>query len=715
MNVKHRGWLFWVGILAILPLLPLFLGYFPAVGDMRDVFIPLESFFHDEQLKGNIPAWNPSVSFGFPVIAAAQIGFFYPVLFVLRFLPVWLELPLALLLHIAFCAVGSFLFARRMGLSREASFFTAISFSLSQFLWQHLTHLNIFLAIAWLPWQLLAVDILFRKERMERRAVAALVALFGIPFLIGQIQVPFLTMLFALAYGLFLRYKDGKVSKSIGTIILLGVGTFLLASVQLLPTLELSTLSSRGTPGGFDIERANQHSYPLYHLPTYIFPRFYGSDDTYWGKRLEIEYGTYIGGIPLLFALWFFITSWRAREKDSRIVFFRWAAILSFLLALGSISPFRLIGFEPSLWIFSAPARWLLITTFSLSLFAGFGFDALFADIKTLKRILRVSIPVLIGGIVIGNIALYLLPSAITHPKLLSMFASARLSSISLLSPYTYIPLIFVLVLPYALSRTNAKKIVLALTVLDLAIIAGTTTPTISWKSILEEPTSVQSLPENVKNHEARIYSLRDGGDTGAYFTDPSSRANDTIRALQKNLLVPMVSSQFGIYGIEWPASLDLSEQGAVLERLHPTMPYAIEDKELAKELTIGAVLSPASDGNVDVKALEAKPRVEVISGTAEVVSESPSQLVIRTNSKEDTTLIVRDTFYPGWYAYVDGKEIPIQKAPLFFRSISIPRGEHEVIMKYIPTIMNIGGLVSLGTLIVCVLLFKKKSATKGS
>ncbi|MDA1169294.1 MAG: hypothetical protein O3A36_03075, partial [bacterium] len=194
-------------IAVLLPLTPLLFGYFPATGDMRDVFIPLETFFHDQQVRGNIPAWNPAVSFGFPVIASAQIGFFYPVLFILRFLPIWLELPLALIVHVCASSIGMFLFARRFKLSKEASLVVALSFALSQFIWQHLTHLNIFLAVAWFPWQMLAVDILFRRHKMEKRAIIALIVLFGIPFLIGQIQIPFLMMAVGLGYGVYLRFS----------------------------------------------------------------------------------------------------------------------------------------------------------------------------------------------------------------------------------------------------------------------------------------------------------------------------------------------------------------------------------------------------------------------------------------------------------------------------------------------------------------------------
>lgn len=709
MNTTKRFWVIMVGIVAVLPLAPLLFGRFPAIGDMRDVFIPLESFFHTQQLQGNIPAWNPAVSFGFPVIASAQIGFFYPVLFLLRFLPIFIELPIALLLHASLCAIGTFFFARRLSLSKEASLLTALSFSLSQGIWQHLTHLNIFLAVAWLPWQMWAVDILFRKEKIERKGIMALIVLFGVPFLIGQIQIPFLIMAVSLLYGLFIRHKKKALKRSVGTVIAIALGTFLLACVQLLPTLELASLSSRGGAGGFDIVRANQHSYPIYHLPTLLFPRFYGNDSTYWGKRLEIEYGSYIGVIPLLLAIWFLYRYIATKPKDATISFFLWLAGISFLLALGSLSPFRFIGIEPSLWIFSAPARWLLFTTLSFSLFAGYGFDLIWKQPMNAKKFLYLIAGVGAILLIITNSTLFLVPTP-ELPKLQSMLTSAQASSVSFLSPYTYITLLSILILPFALRHKNGKQILLIVSAIDLIIIAYTTTPTIPWKSILAVPVSVEQLPQNIRDHTARIYSLRDGGDTGAYFTDPSSRANAAVRELQKNLLVPMVSSQFGIYGIEWPASLDLSEQGEQLEKLHPTQPYAVEDTELAQELTIGAVLSPAADGSVDIITLPTKPRFEMNNGTVEVVSEQSSEITLKTNSSQNSTLTIRDTFYPGWHVYIDGKEVEIINAPLFFRSIQVPAGEHLVEFFYTPTWLYIGAGISLFSLGALLITWLRKS-----
>ncbi len=713
--LKNKRVLVLICGIVLLPLLPLLAGYFPATGDMRDVSIPLESFFRQEQLQGNIPSWNPAVSFGFPLIAAAQIGFFYPLLFILRFLPLYIELPVVLVVHLVAAAIGMFLFARRLKLSSEAALLATLAFVLSQFIWQHITHLNIFLAIAWFPWQMLAVHTVFQKKKIHIKDISVLAVLFGIPFLIGQLQIQLLMMVVTLCYGIYISppHMRGSARGSVMASVFVAILALLLASVQLFPTLELTGLSSRSSSEGFDIVRANQHSYPLYHLPTLLFPRFYGNDDTYWGKRLEIEYGSYMGVIPLVLVIWHAYTVIpdliRNLRRGSRLggrddeAFFFVLLFITFLLSLGSLSPFRLIGLEPSLWFFSAPARWLLFTTFAGSILAGYGFDAVWQNTQSAKKFFRNIALIIFAGIIIGNMLLFVIPMPTLIPealqaksyKLEAMAQSARSSSISFASPYTYIVLISLIVLTYSLSHKNGKKILLALTAVDLIIIAATTSPLVSWSNVLTPPDTISKLPESVLTHNARIYSLRDGGDTGAYFTNPHSRPTVESRELQRKLLLPMMASQFGVYGVEWPASLDLLSQSKAREVL----------PQGAEELGIGAILSADESGSINIEELNAKPRIEAIGGTAKIISETPASLAIQTTSNADSTLVVRDTYYPGWHAYVDGSEVQITQTEPFFRSITLPAGEHTVTMNYVPKMVYVGGAITLILLLICAII----------
>ncbi|MSQ00413.1 MAG: hypothetical protein EXR71_00800 [Myxococcales bacterium] len=48
-------------------------------------------------------------------------------------------------------------------------------------------------------------------------------------------------------------------------------------------------------------------------------------------------------------------------------------------------------------------------------------------------------------------------------------------------------------------------------------------------------------------------------------------------------------------------------------------------------------------------------------------------------------TLVLGDTWYPGWTATVDGVRVPIERADLIYRAVTLPPGEHIVRLVYQP------------------------------
>ncbi|MFH0926498.1 MAG: YfhO family protein [bacterium] len=89
----------------------------------------------------------------------------------------------------------------------------------------------------------------------------------------------------------------------------------------------------------------------------------------------------------------------------------------------------------------------------------------------------------------------------------------------------------------------------------------------------------------------------------------------------------------------------------------------------------------------------------------------------IMTNSPFAGYLFLSDTNYPGWRAYVDGRFTDVLNANCIFRAVYVPKGEHEVIFRFIPMSLVIGGIISLVTVIaiivtfVCLRCFKNKES----
>jgi len=84
----------------------------------------------------------------------------------------------------------------------------------------------------------------------------------------------------------------------------------------------------------------------------------------------------------------------------------------------------------------------------------------------------------------------------------------------------------------------------------------------------------------------------------------------------------------------------------------------------------------------------------------------SLNRITARITADSDCLLVLSDSYYPGWKATVDGKEMKIYRANLLFRAIRIPAGASEVVFKYRPWSFHSGALISLFSGLVCIGIF---------
>jgi hypothetical protein len=170
--------------------------------------------------------------------------------------------------------------------------------------------------------------------------------------------------------------KARKVVLLLGLMAVAVLAGLLLAAVQILPTLELKSLSSRAT--GLSYAMMTVFSMPPYNPLTLFFPTVLGNPLIgYKGEGLFEELHVYVGIVPLLLVPW----AWSRPRRDVNVGFFAILAVVSLLLALGHYTPiYSFLVHVPGFNFFRVPARWLLTVTFSLSILAGYGYDSLVAD-----------------------------------------------------------------------------------------------------------------------------------------------------------------------------------------------------------------------------------------------------------------------------------------------------------------------------------------------
>jgi hypothetical protein len=77
--------------------------------------------------------------------------------------------------------------------------------------------------------------------------------------------------------------------------------------------------------------------------------------------------------------------------------------------------------------------------------------------------------------------------------------------------------------------------------------------------------------------------------------------------------------------------------------------------------------------------------------GEVEVIGYAPERIELRAHLDAPGYLVLADAYYPGWTARVDGREVPIQRADVYFRALALGEGEHDVTFEFRPASVYAG------------------------
>ncbi len=88
-----------------------------------------------------------------------------------------------------------------------------------------------------------------------------------------------------------------------------------------------------------------------------------------------------------------------------------------------------------------------------------------------------------------------------------------------------------------------------------------------------------------------------------------------------------------------------------------------------------------------------------------EIILESNNRLTLEVMAAENGLLVLSDTYYPGWKAFVNGKETKIYRADYTFRAIPLNAGVHRVEFVYDPISFKLGAGVTLLGILGCLVM----------
>lgn len=299
---------------------------------------------------GILANWQSVVSGGGPLLSVPDLGLLNPLSLPYWFLPLWLAPAFVILLTFLTALIGTFLFLRRLQLSRAPALLAGFIFATSGFMvmWTNWPQVRVAAFIPMLFW---AIERLIQRCRITDAIPLSLVVasmIFGgFPAVTGwslYLAIPYAVIRVGVVYGRQ-WWPWCRVAAFGATGLILGIG---LTAVQLLPfvyrfrALGVSYRNSLGIAG---LNVAN--------LTTLFAPTTFGScNDGVVGHMMAVspvEIVSYIGSASLILII-ISLALGRAKSaphlRGGRI-FFQWASLVILVLGWGPMWVHRLTSKLP--------------------------------------------------------------------------------------------------------------------------------------------------------------------------------------------------------------------------------------------------------------------------------------------------------------------------------------------------------------------------------
>ena len=164
-------------------------------GDGAALHFPLRALVWEAYRGGEVPAWNPTIFLGTPLLAAYRPGAFYPAMPLLALLPPFPAFQLLVLGSLSAAGALVFFYVRGLGAEPVGAYVAGFCFSLGPYLVGHVDDTATLVAAPMLPLVLLAAEAHIARGGHARAAglavsVAARITGPGVDSVTEKVNVP---------------------------------------------------------------------------------------------------------------------------------------------------------------------------------------------------------------------------------------------------------------------------------------------------------------------------------------------------------------------------------------------------------------------------------------------------------------------------------------------------------------------------------------------
>ncbi|MFH1681444.1 MAG: hypothetical protein ABIH26_12490 [Candidatus Eisenbacteria bacterium] len=705
--------------------------------DFLEQNYPYRAFEAEELRAGRLPFWNPYQFCGMPFVADIQAATFYPLnaglaLFVRdgRLAPVWVEA--VSVLHALLGGFFLYLLVRYRTRCSYASILAGTSWALSGFFVVRMIHLNVLSVVAWTP--LLLLLLLAAIERRSLAAAALGGVVLGISLLGGS---PQFSLYVLLALGLLALYEALRPAGAagsaaarlapfglLGLVVVIGFGV---AAIQILPTEELSGLSTRAE---MTYEKSTECSFGPASFATLLVPHVYGrysggAGGGYWGPGRYFylwELTAYTGVVVLLLAA--VAIAYRPRERST--LFFIVLGIFGLILGLGRHGPLHPLFYKvlPVYDRFRCPGRALFLTGLALSFLAGRG--ALLIGERAVAPCARKWILAAAAGFFLaaGTIG-YLVgrPEGGAGGSAVPPEAAATALRSYVLFLLFLVPAA-VLLIAWAFGKgglsRGARGSLLALAAAELFVLGfgfndGGVDPDRYYRG---DSATVDLLREEARGGLYRVKTRADEGmvlprNMGSVNRIPSADGYNQLKLQRYEDLQVEGGLPLGrfldLLGIRVFATFDRESRELRLARNEDPLPkawFAGEaeiDPDASSRLARLGSESFDPQGTVLLEQSGGEPAGG--EGSAVVTRWGPNRIEVEAETSGPGYLVLGEIAYPAWRVRVDGEERDPLVADHALRAVRLDEGRHTVVWEYRSRSFRRGAFITLLALALAALI----------
>ena len=494
----------------------------------------------------------------------------------------------------------------------------------------------------------------------------------------------------------------------------------------------------------------------LSHFISLVIPNYFGNPSTYnyWEKLDYIETSVSAGLIPCLFAV-FGLVNFKNKHATFKKIYIA-TLIITLLFALDWFVIKFIYELHIPLLSIGVPTRVFFLTTFSIAVLAGFGYEYVCNINDKNRKFLKIISVFILAVSILLAITVYNMISNASCPDIMkncriTSLRNTGLEVVGFMTAAIFLTMrkfrfgVIAIFLVYILGFYNSYKFL----------------PFSSKETFFPENQTIKAIKNIAGN--ARIFGLEDANiptdfATEFKFYDPNyyhpfyikrygelvnyankeeyppqmlrssvELVNQELLSERKEFLRNRLYSLLNINYLLFKKNGSLAKEHDssnrivwendklyLKERVNKTARVFIVQKiEAAKngkdelKRLFSASFDPATtailEQTIDLKI--DKNRTTNQKDNAIIKDYRENKVIIETKTSTDSLLVLTDNYYPGWRAYVGNKEVPIFRTNYTFRSVKIPSGVHLVSFIYDPISFSFGLWTSLGSIVFYVIL----------